>query len=255
MEKLDGKVAIITGASSGIGKQTAIRFAEEGAKVVICARRETMLKETAGLCEAAGSEALPVVCNLRNYEEMVLLVKAAVDRFKKIDILVNNAIAGSIPHPFIESTIEEFTTVFETGFLSQWHMMQLCYPYLKASGKGSVINVSSAAGPMGMAGHASYASTKEAGRGLTRVVAREWGVDNIRVNDICPAAVTDTIKTLKGTSVYDKLTSEFIEYSKFKRLGDAYDDVTPAMVFLASDDSHWITGQTLHADGGAWITA
>ena len=135
-------------------------------------------------------------------------------------------------------------------------MMQLCFPYLKEKG-GSIINFGSMGGVLGMEGFASYAAEKEAIRGLSRVVAREWGQYGIRVNCVCPNVVTDRVE--EGLEFSPPAMKEFLVSSMsdnaMKRMGYAYAEFTPAMVFLASDDSLWITGQTLPVDGGAMIHA
>ena len=143
-------------------------------------------------------------------------------------------------------------TIVSVSVYGTWHMMQLCFPYLKEKG-GSIINFGSMGGVLGMEGFASYAAEKEAIRGLSRVVAREWGQYGIRVNCVCPNVVTDRVE--EGLEFSPPAMKEFLVSSMsdnaMKRMGYAYAEFTPAMVFLASDDSLWITGQTLPVDGGA----
>jgi NAD(P)-dependent dehydrogenase (short-subunit alcohol dehydrogenase family) len=256
--KLKARVAVITGAAAGIGRQTAIRFAEEGCRVVVCDIREEKLTEVVELCERAGSEALAVVCDVRKYDDLSRLVKAAVDRFGRIDVLVNNAFFSSVfgmdrLPAFQEYTTEWLNETWETGFLAPWHLMLLCYPYLKASGHGSVINVGSAAGPLRLAGYPAYCAIKEALRGLSGVAAREWGVDNIRVNTINPGAGGEKMLTMKDTEWYKRRLETAKKHKVIPRMGDAYEDVAPVMVFLACDDSKYVTGTVIGADGGNWI--
>ena len=254
MGKLDGKVTIITGASTGLGKQYARRFAYEGAKVAICARTESKLMDTKKLCEKEGAEVLAFPCDVTQYDELKAFVDATVERFGTIDALVNNAHDIALPRGFFEYDIPTLDNELHSSLYATWHMMKLCFPYMKDKG-GSIINIASRGGLEGTENHAAYAAAKEAIRGLSRVVAREWGPHNIRVNIICPVAWTDIL----GEKV-KLLEPELQEWVKrdslanvFHRYGDPYLDVAPAVVFLASDDSRWITGQTLCVDGGLWM--
>jgi len=135
--------------------------------------------------------------------------------------------------------------------------MKLCLPAMrdKPGGGASIINVASSAGVEGTANYAAYAAAKEAIRGLSRVVAREWGRYNIRVNTVCPGGWTDNVTERvneQGPKAHEWVQREFTK-NAFRRIGDPYDDVSPVFVFLASDESRWITGENLHANGGTWI--
>lgn len=255
MKRLEGKTVIITGTSSGIGKQTAIRFAEEGANLVICARREGPLAETARLAKEAGAKAIAKAIDINNLADLEALVKETVDTFGRIDVLINNAVKGDTPTPLMDYTDEDLRASVETNFIAPWHLMRLCYPIMKEQGGGNIVNICSTAGTMGLAGFACYASTKEALRGLSRVAAHEWGPDNIRVNVLNPSAVTDSLKAMEETNpetvrpIYDQMAS----IAALNRVGDAYVDVVPGILFLASDDSQYMTGQTLNIEGGGFI--
>ncbi len=254
MKKLDGKVAIITGCSKGLGKYIALRYAQEGARLAICARSFNKLEQTAKLCEEAGAEVLYKAVDLAQYEELESFVQDVITRFGTIDILVNNAVSTQPPHSFMDHTMEELDSVLSSSFYPTWHLMRLCFPYLKDK-SSSIINFGSGVGLRGMDGYAAYASSKEAIRGLSRVAAREWGQYGIRVNVLCPAAMTDHVKeTLPGL---DEKTRAYVIASlsngALKRPGDPYEDISPVAVFLASDDSKWITGKTISADGGVEI--
>ena len=254
MGKLDGKVAVITGCSEGLGKQIALRFASEGAKISICARNAEKLEATAKACGELGGEVFWRRTDLCDRADLEQFVKETVDRFGTIDILVNNAISICPPHPFIEHTDEELNRTMNSGFFATWHMMQSCFPYLKDK-NSSIVNFGSSGGEMGMDGYAAYAAAKESIRAISRVAAREWGRYGIRVNTCSPGCLTDHV-----LNTIDYLTPEMKEYvmNGFKanplcRIGDPYDDVTPAVVFLASDDSRWVTGQNLSVEGGGNI--
>jgi len=259
MNKLENKVIILTGASSGLGKQQAIRMAAEGAKLAICSRTESKLLETKKLCEDQGAEVLAMAIDIMDYNSLVKFVDATVEKFGTIDVLVNNAHTITNPAPFLEKTIEDLDLEMKSSVYSYWHLMKLCFPYMKnKDGAGaSIINFASEAAVMGDALYAPYAASKEAVRGLSRVVAREWGQYNIRVNTLCPNGMTDNCAA--GIAYLSPEAREHIEKAfvnnPFGRAGDPYEDVAPAVIFLASDDSHWITGQNIHADGGALINA
>ena len=254
MGKLQGKVAIITGASGGLGKQIALRFATEGAKLSICARNETRLQETVTLCEEAGAEVLSIPLDLCNYDELAAFVQATVDRFGTIDILVNNAVTISNPHPFVEHTLEELDATVRSGLYGTWSMMQLCFPYLKDK-NASVINFGSGAGRAGHEGFAAYAAVKEAIRGLTRVTAREWGKYGIRVNTVCPSAITDNVKAgleYLPPEMKEAVTN-LMSINPLCLPGDPYEDITPVVLFMVCDESGWITGQDINVEGGGDI--
>lgn len=256
MNRLEGKVVIITGASGGLGKQMALRFAQEGAKLAICARREKKLQETKGLCQQAGAQVLAMVADVSHHDELKAFVEKTAETFGTIDVLVNNASTISAPHPFLEHTINDLEEALHSGLYGTWQMMQLCFPYMKEHG-GSIINFGSIGGVNGLEGFAAYAAEKEAIRGLSRVVAREWGQFGIRVNCVCPNVITDRFE--EGIHQSPKEIQEYLignmSQNAMHRPGKAYEDFTPAALFLASEDSRWVTGQTLHVEGGAWISA
>lgn len=254
MDKLRGKVVIITGCSGGLGKQIALRFASEGAKLSICARNEEKLQITATACQELGAEVFAKRVDLTVYDQMIDYVEDTVKRYGTIDILVNNAVSISPPHPFLEHTLEELETTIHSGYYATWHMMRLCFPYLKDKAS-SIINFGSSGGDLGMEGYAAYASTKEAIRALSRVAAREWGKYGIRVNTCSPGAVTDNV--IAGVEHLSVQMKEYVmtgmKSNPMGRIGDPYEDITPVILFLASDESRWVTGQDLHAEGGANI--
>ena len=249
MKKLENKVIILTGCSAGIGKQVAIKYAEEGAKLTICARREGRLMETKRLCEEAGGEVLAMACDIKKEADIARLVEETIQRYGKIDALVNNATQGTQGQPIMETSLEEMRSIFETNYFASWHFMTKCYPHMKANGGGSILNICSGAGVLGMAGFSPYAASKEAIRGLSRVAAHEWGRDNIRVNVLCPGAMTDTIQEVGFADTFRAMAAN----NTIPRAGDPYADIAPAYVFLVSDDAQYITGQTLNVDGGSCI--
>ena len=250
------KVVIITGCSGGIGKDISLRFAEEGAKLTICARNEAKLAGTKELCEKAGAEVLALRCDVTDPEQLKALVEKTVERYGKIDALVNNAVSASPGTPFLETDESVIYESFNSGYLAAWRLMKLCYPYLKET-HGAIVNFGSASGINGTKGYAAYGSIKEAIRGLTRTVAREWGKDGITANCICPTAVTDNTREvlakMPGSNNDPRALGMVIPPVGF--IGDAFDHIAPAVVFLCSDWAKYITGQSLRLDGGGSMTA
>jgi NAD(P)-dependent dehydrogenase (short-subunit alcohol dehydrogenase family) len=259
MGKLDGKKGIITGCASGLGKQEALRFAMEGANLAICDLLEEKLMETKRLCEEKGVTVVAVPCDLTKSGDLENFVKKAIEKFGTLDFLVNSAHKITPMVPFLEKPVGDIEFEMKVSVYAQWQLMQLCFPYLrdKPGAGASIINFGSASGMEGTPLQSAYAAAKEAVRGLSRSVAREWGQYNIRVNILCPGGFTDNCET-----DMDKLSPaardwamEAFKTNPFKRIGKPYEDVAPVVVFLASDESHWMTGQTVNADGGRWATA
>ena len=249
MKKLENKVSIITGASGGLGKGTAIAYAKAGAHVVICARRLEKLKEVAEACEAEGVKALPIKCDVMVREDLDNLVKQTLETFGKIDILVNNAISTKQGVAIMDHTEEIWNNTVVSGFEAVWHLMRLCYPHMKENG-GRIINVSSGAGLIGAPGFGVYAGVKAAVHGITMVAAREWASSKITCNSIIPVFYSDlSNKLFAGDFGEDQMKSMI----PLGYIGDVEKDIAPVMVFMASDDSRYITGQMLKVDGGTDI--
>ncbi len=247
-KRLAGKVVVLTGASAGLGKQISIRLAHEGAKLAICARSEDKLMATAKLCEAEGAEVLAMMCDVSKYEDLKNFVDKTVGRFGTIDVLVNNANFEADRKLFLDQDLEMLDKALHTGVYAHWHLMKLCYPYLKGK-SSSIINFCSGTYQVGLEMYASYAADKGAIRALSMVVAREWGVDGIRVNTISPVALTDTILH-KLSPEYSEWVKEQMSDNAMHRVADPYSDIAPLVVFLATEESRWITGQNINVDGG-----
>lgn len=241
--RLAGKVAIITGGAGGIGRALTRVFAREGAQVLF-----VDINDEQGLAleeELAGAgKFLNVDISATGSAEQIR--DAAVEAFGGINILVNNAHA-SRQAPLLDTTPEMFDLSFNTGFYPVVHLMQACHDEL-AKTKGSVINFASSAGLDGMPTQASYAAAKEAVRGLSRVAANEWAPEGIRVNVICPFAATEGV--LAWQEAFPERAAATAAKVPLGRIGDPETDIAPVAVFLASEDSKYMTGQTLMAEGG-----
>jgi NAD(P)-dependent dehydrogenase (short-subunit alcohol dehydrogenase family) len=246
MGQLDGKVAIITGCSSGIGKQAAIRFAEEGARLAICARRAELLEETAELCRKQGADVLAYPLDLNDYDAEEAFVKAVVDKFGTIDVLVNNATVNGQQKSLFDYTDEEFEAYFHLDCLVPLHMMKLCFPYMRGK-DSSIVNIGSSS-DLGAPGMGGYAAAKGALVSMSMVASCEWGKEGIRVNVLKPTCATEGVYA-SPPEFRDYMLKVFSD----NRLGypaDAHDDIAPAIVFLASESARYITGQVLRVEGG-----
>ena len=256
MGRLDDKVAIVTGAGRGIGRAIAIEYAREGASVVVASRTPSTVESVVAEIEAAGGTAFGVTVDVGERDQIERMVADAVERFGRIDVLVNNAQgfgtkaepAGSPGHIPLEDFPEDaWDFTFQTGLKASLFCMQAAFPYLRARG-GKIINFGSGNGIGAMKGTAAYNATKEAIRSLTRTAAAEWGKHDICVNVIIPTMVTDSAESFfeARPGIREKLAQQI----PLRRFGDVDHDIGPVAVFLASSDSDFITGQAIHVDGG-----
>jgi NAD(P)-dependent dehydrogenase (short-subunit alcohol dehydrogenase family) len=246
--RLDGKVAIVTGASSGLGVAFAQALAEAGADVVLGARRVERLADTARLVEAAGRRALPVATDVSSPEDCRALVEAAMDEFGRVDVLVNNAGIGTAV-PATKETPEQFREVIDLNLNGCYWMAQSCG---RVMGSGSsIINISSVLG-LTTAGlpQAAYAASKAGLIGLTRDLAQQWsGRKGIRVNAIAPGFFASEMTEQYPEGYLDQM----IQRVPAGRKGNPV-ELAAAVVFLASPAGGYVTGQTWAVDGGMTIT-
>ncbi len=248
-DRLEGKVAIVTGAGQGVGRGIATAFAKEGARCVIADFNEEAGRQVVKELEALGPQASFICCDVTQRGDVDAAVAHAVETFGTLDILVNNAQRAPYqPTPILDHTDEIIDLCFDTGYRATFHFMQAAYPHLKQS-KGRIINIGSASGLDGREGMAAYGATKEAIRALSKTAAREWGRDGINVNIICPLAKSPGVaKLLEHDPGFEKRATRG---QPIPRLGECEEDIGPVAVFLASDDARYVTGHTLPVDGGA----
>jgi NAD(P)-dependent dehydrogenase (short-subunit alcohol dehydrogenase family) len=248
MGRLENRVAIVTGAGQGIGRGIALVFAREGARVVIAELKTHRATRTADEIGAAGGDALAIATDVSQPEQVQHVIAETVRRWGTVDVLVNNAQAMHARTPLAELTSEQVDTFWISGVKGTLWCMQAVYPLMKAKGYGRIINFVSSAGFRGEPGLADYNATKEGIRALTKTAAREWGREGITVNCIAPGALSK-----RGQEFIERDREEYERRNAQKaipRLGDPETDIAPVAVFLASEESRFVTGQTMFADGG-----
>lgn len=247
-KRLEGKVAIVTGAGQGIGAAIAEAYAREGAKVVLTGRTPSKLEEVVGKITSEGGVAIPLEAHSGNREHASKVVDRAISEWGRVDTLVNNAHSFTDYLPLEDPKMEENCMIdFQSAFFGSLQFMQLCHPHMVKQGGGSVINMGSSYGIRCEKGFLAYAASKEAIRTLTKTAAKEWGPQGIRVNTILPSAMSPkALWYLEESKTYD------LELSKVAigRFG-ASEDIAPTAIFLASDESNYVTGQTIGVDGGS----
>ena len=256
MGLLDGKVAIITGASKGIGRALSLRFAREGAAVVCAARSADLVKETAAQVKAAGGRAIAVVCDAAHEDEVRRLVAAGVKEFGKIDTLVNNAGDGGVTKPVQDYLMEDWRYTIDSCLTSSYLCTRFAVPEMIKAGGGAIVNISSMAGRRGLAYRIGYCSAKAGQVGMTYGMALELAPHNIRVNCVAPGAVEgDRIDSViagqarvRGISV-EQMRAAMIERSPLKRMVTA-DDIVEATVFFCSDMTRSVSGQVRAVNAG-----
>ena len=244
MGKLDGKVAIVTAATSGMGRDSAKLFAAEGAKVVITGRNEERAKEVVDDIKAEGGEAIYVIADMANLDDVEKIFDATMEEYGTVDILFNNAGMLSMS-PLMDLTIEEWNRVFNVNVTSALRLTQLVAPVMKEKGKGTIVNTCSVASFGAHHGFAAYVDSKHAMMGLTRSIAWELGPE-IRCNGIAPGLIhTAMVDSIGGPGALQQM----IDQCPVKRHG-VPEDIATVALFLASDDSSFIDGQIIKVDGG-----
>ncbi len=249
--RLDGRVALVTGASSGLGYASALALAEAGADLVVASRSLERLADICRAIEARGRQAFPLAVDVRDLAQVRRMADAAVERFGRIDILVNSA-GLNIPQPALEVTEEAWDTIMDTNAKGLFFCCQAVGRYMVAQRYGRIVNIGSTMGLVGMADRAAYCASKGAVSQLTKVLAIEWAPYNVTVNAVAPTFV-ETPLTRPYFERIPGFREEVLRRIPMGRLG-LPEEVAAAVVFLASDAASLITGVTLPVDGGwtAW---
>lgn len=247
MGRLDGKVALITGSTSGMGRETAYLFAKEGAKVVVTGRNEERAKAVVDKIKADGGEATYVIADTNDLSSPKKIFDAAMEAYGTIDVLMNNAGMLSLAQ-FDSCTAEEFMQAINVNVTSALLLSQLVAPVMKAKGGGHIINVASIVGWAANWGFVAYVTSKHAMVGLTKAMANELAPD-IHVNGICPGAIrTAMLDSVGGESAFGPM----IARTALKRVGEG-SEIASVALFLATSDSSFVDGQLIHVDGGVDI--
>jgi NAD(P)-dependent dehydrogenase (short-subunit alcohol dehydrogenase family) len=247
---LDGKVAIVTGAGSGIGAGEACALGKEGAALVVVGRTLEKVARVAEHINRTGGKALALSCDVRIAGDVKAVVETTMKTFGAVDILVNNAQIMPEAHPLETWTEEEMADMWQSGAMGSWRLMLACFSYMKKSG-GRIINTCSPTGHGTGQGYSGYSMAKEAIRALTRNAAREWGQYSINVNAISPVSLSDEqIERAAKTSAQKEAIYNHLGMA-IRRFGHAENDIGRIVVFLAGPDSAMITGCTIGADGGS----
>lgn len=243
--QLAGKVALVTGASRGIGRAVAISLAKSGAKIAVnYAGNQAAAEEVKQIIEANGGEAILVQADVSNMESVDTMVQTVMDAFGRIDILVNNA---GITRDTLLMRMKEadWNAVIQTNLTGVFYVTKAVAKIMMKQRAGKIVNMSSVVGLMGNAGQANYAAAKAGVIGFTKSMAKELAARNITVNAIAPGFIATDMTAVLSDKVKDDLATKI----PLGRLGEA-DDIANAVLFLVSDSASYITGQTLNVDGG-----
>ena len=251
MTDVSGKSVIVTGGGQGIGLALARHFAARGARVVVAEYNPETVHFAKSELDDVGSDAIVLAADVRERNQVDMVVDRTMAAFGRIDAVINNAQNSFADVPFEDHSEEQLRRAVETGAFGSIRMMQAVFPHMKAAGGGSIVNVASSTALQGFPGGLGYVVSKGAIMALTRAAAREWGPYNIRVNAYAPSAMTPASKKFaeRQPEQYRAIMAQI----PFGRLGDASEDIAPAVAFLVSDASHFITGQIFAVDGGQYI--
>jgi len=245
--QLDGKVALVTGASKGIGEAIARGLAEFGARVVVSSRKQEAVDAVAKAFKGDGLEATGIAANMGSIEDIQALVDKTHEAYGGMDIIINNAAVNPVFGSIQDTDERAFDKIIDVNLKGPFELCKKAYPILKQRGGGSIIHISSIGGLKPEAGIGIYSVSKAAINNLTQAMAQDWGVDNIRVNAICPGL----IKTRFSEALWkdEKILDRFIKHIPLNRAG-VPDDVAGLAVFLASDAAAYCTGGMYLVDGG-----
>lgn len=244
---LNGKVAIITGASKGIGASIAKTLAKAGAKLVVSSRKQEAVDQVADAIKAEGNEAIGIACHVGDQNQLENLVSSTTALYGGVDILINNAATNPTFEPISEAKGETFDHVMNVNVKACMLLSNLCFPIMAERGGGSVINIASVEGIKPSAGLGMYSISKAALIMLTKSQAKEWGRAKIRSNAICPGL----IKTKFSQAIWqdESMLKKFTKHIPMGRMAQP-DEISKIALYLASDASSYSTGSVVSVDGG-----
>jgi NAD(P)-dependent dehydrogenase (short-subunit alcohol dehydrogenase family) len=248
MSEFKGKVAIVTGGTSGIGRAAAVAYAREGARVVVAGRRTAEGEETVRLVRAQGGDALFVATDVSRGAQVKELVDRTLQKFGRLDFAFNNAGIEQEPTPFLDQDEESFDRVMDINVKGVWLSMKYEIPAMLKTGGGSIVNTSSALGVIGIPGVEVYVASKHAVIGLTKSAALEFGKQGIRVNAVLPAVIdTDMFQRFAGAK--PAFRAQMTAMHPIGRIGKS-EEIADAAIWLSSSKSSFVTGHSLLVDGG-----
>jgi NAD(P)-dependent dehydrogenase (short-subunit alcohol dehydrogenase family) len=248
MSELQDRVAIVTGGGQGVGLGIATAMARQGANLVLTGRTEAKLREAETALQALGAQVLVVPGDTRRRADADKTIALAIERFGRIDALVNNAQSSTPGVPLEALTDDDWRETLESGLYGTLYFMQAVLPLMKQQHSGKIVNFASRTGIEGMLGFGAYATAKEGIRGLSRVAAREWGAYGICVNVVCPAALTPAADKYLEANPLER--TRYLSEIALGRFGDPEQDIGRVVAFLCSAGADYITGQTINVDGG-----
>lgn len=252
MDQLRGKVAVVTGAADGIGAGIAKKFASEGARLVLADLQTRRLEALAAQLRTSHKvDIVTMTVDVAKREEVRSMISLATSTFGYLDCLVNNAWGGGEVSRLEDKTDELLQHGLDVAYFGSFWAMQAAFATMKENGGGSIINLCSLNGVNAHMGTADYNGAKEALRALTRTAAREWAPFGIRANAVCPGAKSAAFRSMAKR--HRELEAMADAANPMGRLGDPETDIAPVIFFLASDDSRYLTGNTLFVDGGSHI--
>lgn len=247
---LDGRICLMTGASSGVGYGAALRFAEEGANIVACARRLNRLEKLAeeAMSKGFSGKIVPVACDVNEESDLDDVVRKTIEEFGRIDILACIAQGGlDCQRILMETTVDDLYTSYRTGPVYTMLLMQKCFPYMKEQNYGRILTCASGAAVNAPVGTTAYGMAKSAIMNLTRYAAQEWGRHSITTNCFFPVIKNDHFGKEGEGPVTEEMVAAHIPVGY---MGDAYKDGSQMLAFLASEGAHYINGQMIGICGG-----
>ena len=249
MGELEGKIALITGAGSGIGRATALVFAREGATVSCSDIDEESGEATVGLVNEAGGKASFVRADVSIAADVAAMVQAVIERYGRLDVAYNNAGIGGLGKPIDQHSLSEFERTMAVNTKGVFLCMKYQIPQMMRQGGGAIVNTSSMVGLVGMAGISAYAASKHAVVGLTKSAALEYGSRGVRINCICPGIIRTPINQ-KFWDEFPEAEQEWLSIEPIGRYGEP-EEVAEVVAWMASDEASFMHGHALTVDGGA----